>query len=76
MVDSVTLLRRLQRSLEFCIGMQGRRRGVTRLGYMKVEVGQDAIITGAAGGIGRALAAALASRGVEVTEQDLKTANG
>jgi hypothetical protein len=39
---------RLQRSLEFCIGMQGRRLGVTRLGYMKVEMGQDAIITGAA----------------------------
>lgn len=74
MVDSVTSSS--SASAVFRIGMQGRRLGVTRLGYMKVEVGQDAIITGAAGGIGRALAAALASRGVEVMEQDLKTANG
>ncbi|KAG0555309.1 hypothetical protein KC19_12G159500 [Ceratodon purpureus] len=44
---------------------------------MKAEImGQAAFITGAAGGIGRALALALASRGVQVTVLDLKTAMG
>lgn len=43
---------------------------------MKVEQGQAAFITGGGSGIGRALAVALASRGVQVTILDLKAAQG
>ncbi|KAG0601071.1 hypothetical protein M758_11G081700 [Ceratodon purpureus] len=43
---------------------------------MKVERGQAAFITGAGGGIGRALAVALASRGVQITVLDMMTTKG
>jgi NAD(P)-dependent dehydrogenase (short-subunit alcohol dehydrogenase family) len=43
---------------------------------MKVEQGQTAFITGGGRGIGRALAIALASRGVQVTIIDVQTAQG
>jgi NAD(P)-dependent dehydrogenase (short-subunit alcohol dehydrogenase family) len=43
---------------------------------MKVEQGQAAFITGGTSGIGRALALALASRGVQVTIIGLQTAKG
>lgn len=43
---------------------------------MKVERGQAALITGAGGGIGRALALALAERGVQVSVLDLASQQG
>lgn len=43
---------------------------------MKVEQGQAAIVTGAGRGIGRALAVALAKRGVQVTILDLNSSDG
>lgn len=43
---------------------------------MKVEQGQSAFITGGASGIGRALAVALAGRGVRVTILDLQIPQG